>query len=87
MTRYDWSDPSVVRWTDVETSWGGLGSGSVAIEPTGDGGSRLHAQWTSGEAVKAKDRFLLNLLHRGPMNRMIARMWASALDRYAESGQ
>src|SRR5215210_4260843 len=27
--RYDWSDPSVVRWANVETSWGGLGSGEV----------------------------------------------------------
>jgi hypothetical protein len=25
------------------------------------------------------------LLHRGPMGRIIARMWTSALDRYAES--
>jgi hypothetical protein len=31
--RYDWSDPTVVRWVDVETSWGGLGSGQVRIVP------------------------------------------------------
>lgn len=39
--RYDWSDPSVVRWADVETSWGGLGSGEVRIVPLDGEGSRI----------------------------------------------
>src|SRR5689334_5237335 len=49
--RYDWSEPGVVRWTDVETSWGGLGSGEVRIFPAG-GGSRLLAEWSNGEASR-----------------------------------
>ena len=39
--RYDWSDPTVVRWTDVDSSLGGLGSGEIRIVPASDGGSRL----------------------------------------------
>ena len=82
--RYDWSDPTVVRWTDVETSWGGLGSGEVRIFPS-SGGSRIRAEWTNGEAVRRRDRIMLWLLHRGPMHRVIARMWRTTLDRYAGS--
>jgi hypothetical protein len=80
--RYDWSDPSVVRWTDVETSWGGLGSGSVRIVPA-DGGSRLVAEWSNGEATRSRDRVMLWMLHHGPMHRVIARMWRRTLDDYA----
>ena len=83
---YDWSDPSVVRWTDVETSWGGLGSGSVRIEPAG-AGSRVVAQWTNGEASRTRDRILLWLLHHGPMHRVIARMWRRTLDDYAAAAR
>ena len=50
--RYDWSDPSVVRWADVETSWGGLGSGEVRIVPLDGGGSRIEARWTNGGATR-----------------------------------
>jgi hypothetical protein len=83
--RYDWSDPTVVRWTDVETSWGGLGGGEVRIAPAADGGTDLHAEWTNGAARSTRDRVLLWLLHRGPMNRVIARMWRTTLDGYGLS--
>ena len=81
--RYDWSDPTVVRWEDVETSWGGLGSGEVRIHPADGGGSRLEAAWSNGEAQRRRDRVMLSLLHKGPMHRVIARMWRTTLDRYA----
>ena len=29
---------------------------------------------------------LIFVLHHGPMGRIIARMWASSLDRYASTG-
>ena len=82
--RYDWSDPSLVRWTDVDTSWGGLGSGEVRITPA-DGGSRIEARWTNGSANGVRDKVLLWLLHRGPMHRVIARMWRKTLDEYARA--
>lgn len=81
--RYDWSDPSVVRWDDVETSWGGLGSGEVRIVPVDGGGSRLEARWSNGDAERLRDRVLLRALHRGPMPHLIARMWRQTLDEYA----
>lgn len=83
--RYDWSDPSVVRWADVETSWGGLGSGEVRIVPIDGGGSRIEAKWTSGEAARLRDKAMLWLLHRGPMHRVIARMWRRTLDEHAQA--
>ena len=82
--RYDWSDLGVVRWTDVETSWGGLGAGEVRILPDGSG-SRLQAAWSNGEASGLRDRVLLWLLHRGPMHRVISGMWRRTLDEYAGS--
>lgn len=83
VARYDWSDPSVVRWTDRESSWGGLGAGEVRIDPLPDGGSRVMAKWTSGRADRLRDRVLLWLLHRSPLGRLVARMWRLALDEYA----
>lgn len=83
--RYDWSEPGIVRWTDVETSWGGLGSGEVRILSAEGGGSRLEAAWSNGEATGRRDRIMLWMLHRGPMHRVIARMWRTTLDRYADS--
>ena len=85
VARYDWSDPAVVRWTEVENSYGGRGSGSVTIAPAEGGGSRLAVEWSSYDASRARDRIGLFVIHRTPMNRMIARMWRSALDRYADS--
>ena len=49
VARYDWSDPSVVRWTVVESSYGGSGQGFVRIVPRDGGGSRLHAEWVNTE--------------------------------------
>jgi len=80
VARYDWSDPSVLRWTVVESSYGGGGQGFVRIAPRDGGGSRLHAEWANTEPRRQK--LLLFLLRLVP-DRMIARMWAAALDRYA----
>ena len=80
--RYDWSDPSEVRWTEIENSYGGHGAGSVRIVPTKDGGSRLHADWGASPAPHARDRVALFLIHR-LLSPVAARMWKRALDRYA----
>ncbi|GIJ47989.1 hypothetical protein Val02_48750 [Virgisporangium aliadipatigenens] len=82
VARYDWSDPSVVRWTVVDSSYGGGGTGVVRITPRDGGGSRVHAEWANTEPRRQKA--LLFLLHALP-NRLFARMWAAALDRYATS--
>jgi hypothetical protein len=84
VSRYDWSDPSAIRWTVVESSYGGAGDGSVRIAPGVDGGSRLSVEYDNTGA-RPLLRPLLFLLHHGPMGRIISRMWASALDRYARS--
>jgi hypothetical protein len=83
VARYEWSDPAVIRWTVLESSYGGHGDGFAKIEPGANGGSRLHVEWDSTGA-RISQRPLLFLLHHGPMGRMISRMWASALDRYAQ---
>ncbi|MDZ5662209.1 hypothetical protein SFC79_10575 [Nocardioides sp. S-58] len=83
--RYDWSGPSMVRLTDVETSWGGLGSGEVRIVPLDGGGSRIEARWSNGRATRRRDKVLLWLLHRGPTHRLIARLWRQTLDDYARA--
>jgi hypothetical protein len=75
----------VVRWADVETSWGGLGSGDVRIIPADGGSSRIEAQWTNGGGARMRDKMLLWLLHQGPMHRVIARMWRKTLDEYAKA--
>jgi hypothetical protein len=82
VARYDWSDPAVVRWTVVECSWGGNGKGIVQITPRNGGGSRLHAEWDN---TKPRRQKLLLLLLRLLPDRIIARMWTAALDRYALS--
>ncbi|MEU4424264.1 SRPBCC family protein [Actinoplanes sp. NPDC024001] len=86
VSRYDWSDAAVIRWTVVESSYGGSGGGFVRIAPAEHGGSRLHVEWVNTGARLAQ-RPLLVLLHHGPMARVIRGMWASALDRYAQSHQ
>ena len=83
VARYDWSDPAVVRWTVVESSYGGGGEGVVRVTPRNDGGSRLHAEWVYTEPRRQKA--MLFLLLCLPMNQVISRMWASTLDRYAVS--
>jgi hypothetical protein len=85
VVRYDWSEAAVIRWTVVESSSGGGGGGFVRIASGGDGGSRLHVEWVNTGARIAQ-RPMLFLLHHSPMGRLISRMWASTLDRYAETG-
>lgn len=81
--RYDWSDPGVVRWTVTDSSYGGGGDGAVRIAPDGSGGSRLRAEWDAPGA-RPLLKPVLFLIHHGPLPLLIRRMWASALDRYAE---
>ena len=80
VARYDWSNPRAVRWTVVESSYGGGGEGVVAITPMGTGGSHLEVRWSN---TGPRQRPLLWVLHHGPMARLIGRMWRQALDRYA----
>ena len=83
VARYDWSDPALVRWTVVESSYGGGGEGFVRATPRPDGGSRVHVEWANTDARRQKA--MLVLMRLVP-NRVIARMWAAALDRYALRG-
>ncbi len=85
VSRYDWSDPTVIRMTVEEGSWGGSGTGSVRITPVDGGGSRVHAEWTHTGVSRPRDKVLLSLIHHFPINRMIPRLWVKALDRYAQS--
>ena len=81
VARYDWSDPDVVRWTVIDSSYGGGGDGFVRVTPRQGGGSSVHAEWDNADARRQK--LLLFLIKHGPMNLLVSRMWASALDQYA----
>ena len=81
VARYDWSDPHVVRWTVTESSYGGTGRGFVRVTPRAGGGSRVHAEWDN--ANPRRQKVLLFLIRHGLMNALVARMWSSALDRFA----
>ena len=83
VVRYDWSDPESVRWTVLDSSYGGGGEGLVQIAPGDDGGSRVHAEW-GYTGARGMQRPMIFLIQHGPVRRLIKRMWASALDRYAE---
>lgn len=83
VARYDWSDPAVVRWTIEDSSYGGGGTGEVRIAPGPQGGTRVQVAWDYTNPTR--QRPLLFVLRRSPMGRIIARMWMTALDRYAES--
>lgn len=85
VSRYDWSDPAVIRWTIVESSYGGHGTGSVRTAPAPDGGSRLSVEWSYTDVRRTRDKIGLFLVQRFPMSRLISRMWVGALDRYAET--
>ena len=82
VARYDWSDPTVVRWTVVESSYGGGGSGAVRISPA-TAGSRLDVAWDYTDIQRRRDKVMMSLIPRFPFRTMIARMWTSALDKYA----
>jgi hypothetical protein len=83
--RYDWADPTVLRWTVEASSWGGSGTGSVRTVPVDGGGSRVHAEWTYTDASRKRDKIMLSLISRFPLRHVIARAWVKALDRYAQS--
>jgi hypothetical protein len=85
VARYDWSDPTVVRWTVEESSYCGHGTGSVRIAATDDGGSRVHVEWNYTDISRTRDNLMLFLIQRFPMSRTISRMRASALNRYAQT--
>jgi hypothetical protein len=84
VAHYDWSDPDDIRMKILESSYGGAGEGSFRITPTDDGGSRLHVEWDNTDA-HSWQKLLMLLVHSGPMGRIVCRMWASALDRYAQT--
>ncbi|WP_110182107.1 SRPBCC family protein [Nocardioides solisilvae] len=84
VAHYDWSDPAVVRMSVRESSYGGAGDGLVRITPRPGGGSHLAVEWENTGARRVRDKVLLTVLHKGPMGRMISRLWAASLDRYAE---
>jgi hypothetical protein len=58
VVRYDWSDPAVIRWTELETNHGDPGAGSMRIEPRAEGGSRVHVEWTT-HPVRIRDKIPL----------------------------
>ncbi len=56
---------------------------STTVQRITAGGSRLHVEWADTGA-RVSQRPMLFLLHHGLMGRVISRMWAAALDRYAQ---
>jgi hypothetical protein len=85
VARHDWSDPSVVRMTLEDCSWGGGGTGSIRATPAEGGGSRVQAEWSYTGATRTRDKVGLSMIQRFPMRQLIARGWRTALDRYPES--
>jgi hypothetical protein len=84
IVRYDWSDPRMIRWTELETNHGDPGIGFMRIEPREAGGSRVHTEWST-HPVRARDKVAIYLIHH-TMNHLIARKWRQALDRFALTG-
>jgi hypothetical protein len=85
VSRYDWADPTVLRWTVQECSWGGSGTGSVRVATVDGGGSRVYAEWANIGAARTRDKVMLSLMQRFPVRPMIARGWVRALNRHAQS--
>lgn len=83
VVHYDWSDPRLIRWTEVQSNHRDYGAGSMIIEPGDEGDSRVHVQWTT-HPVRIRDKVAMFLLHH-TMNQVIARMWRKTLDRHALS--
>ncbi|MDT0163996.1 hypothetical protein Q9R32_00320 [Actinotalea sp. AC32] len=85
VVRYDWSDPDVVRWTTVDSSYGGGGTGTVRITPRDGGGSRLHVEYD--HTGPQRQKVALFLITHLPMGRYIRRLWTQSLDRYARTSE
>jgi hypothetical protein len=83
VSRYDWSDPDVVRWVFTETSYAGGGDGFVRAVALAGGGSRVHAEWTSTPV--RRQRVLLFVVHHTLLHRMIQRQWGPTLDAFARA--
>ena len=83
VSRYDWSDPEVVRWVFTQTSYDGGGQGLVRATRRPDGGSSVHAEWTSTPI--RRQRLTLFVIHHSPLHRMIQRQWAPTLDEFADA--
>lgn len=81
IVRYDWSDPRVIRWKELETNHGDPGEGFMRIERAEGGGSQLHVEWNT-HPVRMRDKLVIALIHH-TMNRPIAWMWRRELDRFA----
>lgn len=81
IVRYDWSDPRVVRWTELETNHGAPGEGFMRVEPAAAGGSRVHVEWDT-HPVRLRDKVSMFVLHH-TMNPVISWMWRRSLDRFA----
>ena len=84
VSRYDWSDPSVVRWTVEDCSWGGGGDGSVRAVAEG-AGSRVHAEWTYTGASRLLGKVGLALMPRLPVRPVNTREWKRARDDFARA--
>lgn len=85
VARYDWSDPAVVRFETVESSYGGGGSGSIRITPRDGGGSRLEVEWGYTGITRTRDRIMLPLIQAWPMRSVIRSSYRKALDQYADT--
>jgi len=85
VNRYDWADPTVVRTTVVEGSWGGSGDGTFRIHPADGGGSRVRAEWTHTGVRRPRDKVLIFMINRFPVRTIVSRLFVGALDRYAQS--
>lgn len=85
VARYDWSDPDVVRFDTVESSYGGGGTGSVRAGPRPDGGSHVEVEWSYTGVARRRDRVVLGLIQSWPMRSVIRRGYTTALDRFART--
>ena len=83
VVHYDWSDPTLIRWTELETNHGDGGDGFMRIEPRAAGGSQVHVEWTTNP-VRMRHKIAIYVIHN-TMNPVIARMWAKSLDQFAMS--
>ena len=81
IVHYDWSDPQVIRWTELQTNHGDPGDGFMRIEPHDAGGSHVHVEWST-HPIRTRDKLAITLIHH-TMNHVIARMWRKELDRFA----